>query len=134
MASISVLRSDELGGMTSTPNAHPGGFEALKAQRQEIAQVLNKNWIGKKRSLLASINEFRYWTPQQVTELFEIHLPPIVQGDAEESRTLYPLGPLYLPVPTDSRRWKHLAQKAAMIGALDVAALAASPLLLFAGK
>jgi hypothetical protein len=109
-------------------------YEVSRSRRQEVVQILKRNWIGKNKSLLASLNEFRHWTPQQVTELFDNNLPPIIKGDSEGARRLYPLGPLYRTLPTDSRRWKQLAGKVAMVGALDAVALATSPLLFFANK
>ena len=105
-----------------------------KPLRQQTAQILRVNYIGKNKALLASLNEFRHWSPQDVSDLFIQNLPPIVKGDAEGSRRLYPLGPLYRTLPNDSRRWKQLAAKSAMIGALDMMAVASSPLLLFANQ
>jgi hypothetical protein len=109
-------------------------YAALSAQRQEIVQILRRNWVGPRKSQLASLNEFRHWAPEQVIRLFEDNLPPVTEGSPDKGRKLYPLGPLYRPVPTDSRRWKQLAGKAAMVGALDALAIASSPLLMLASK
>lgn len=134
MALASGPRPNDLNTtVTDTTNPEPGYAEG-KARREQISQILRANYIGPRRSLLGSLNEFRHWTPQEVRDLFEKNLPPIVQGDADRSRKLYPLGPLYRSVPSDSKRWKDLATKAAMVGALDALAVPFSPLLLLASK
>ncbi|EXJ81493.1 hypothetical protein A1O3_07786 [Capronia epimyces CBS 606.96] len=120
-------------GITHTTTAE-ARFAEGRARRELISQIIRANYIGPQRSLLGSLNEFRHWSPQEVRNLFEQNLPPIKEGDAEGRRKLYPLGPLYRSIPSDSRRWKDLATKAAMVGVVDAFAVPFSPLLLLASK
>lgn len=97
--------------------------------RSQIKQLLTDNWVGPKRSLLASLNEFRHWSPEQVIELFNL-LPSIQNKD----RKLYPLGPEHQKIPTGSRRWLELGGKVAFLAAVDAIAVPFSPLLMLKPK
>ncbi|KAJ4504725.1 hypothetical protein HRR83_003146 [Exophiala dermatitidis] len=132
-------RPDEQGSISTTADStgNEAAWAAGKARRRQISQILRSNWIGAQRSLLGSLNEFRHWPPQEVRDLFDKHMPPIKEGNnnGDEARKLYPLGPLYRTVAQDSKtRWKGLAAKVAMVGAVDALAIPFSPLLLLASK
>ncbi|KAI9146828.1 hypothetical protein HJFPF1_13396 [Paramyrothecium foliicola] len=98
-----------------------------KAQVRErclkIEQVLRDNWIGPHRAQMCSINDFKYWQPSEVEALFKL-LPDI------KDRKLSPHGPESRPPPKGNQRWKELAMKTAMVGAVDAFAVAVSPLAL----
>ena len=106
--------------------AAPGTLE--NANQQRIQKLLRDNWVAPKRSLLGSLNEFFYWEPQQVSELFQL-LPPV-----PNDRKLYPLGPEHGSIPTGSQRWLELGQKVALLTAVDVISIPFSPLLMFRPK
>lgn len=122
----------ELGGkytsaMDQTPVYDAEEGAARTVERERIREVLKDNWVGPQRSLLASLNEFRYWGSGQVSALFGL-LPP------KSDRKLYPLGPQFRSLPTGSKRWRDLGLKVAMVGAVDALALAGSPFLLLASR
>lgn len=90
------------------------------ARHQEIEHLLIDNWVGAKRALLASLNEFRYWTVEEVEAVFAF-LPLI------EDRLLSPHGPHYRYAPIGLRRWGELAGKTALAGFASSAVVLASP-------
>ncbi|KAG5979459.1 hypothetical protein E4U55_005151 [Claviceps digitariae] len=92
-------------------------------RHSQIEKVLLDNWIGPHRALICAINEFKHWQVSEVEALFQL-LPPL------KDRKLSPHGPEFRNPPRGSQRWKELAMKSAMIGAVDVLAVAASPLAL----
>ena len=102
-----------------------------ESTRQHIKAVLIQNWVGSKRALLASLNEFRYWKTEQVSDLFRL-LPPT--GAAHGERKLYPLGPVFRPPPDGMRRWIELGGKILMLAAIDGLVLLFSPFFLLASK
>ncbi|KIW49109.1 hypothetical protein PV05_10820 [Exophiala xenobiotica] len=135
MTAIPQPRPDDLdSNITGTTDTTEPAWTAVSARRQEVSEILRQNYIGAQRSRLGSLNEFRHWTPQEVKDLFDQNMPPIVRGKSDGSRKLYPLGPIYRSIPTDSRRWKQLAAKTAMVGAVDALAIPFSPLLMLANK
>ncbi|OJD40038.1 monocarboxylate transporter [Diplodia corticola] len=89
---------------------------ASEHQRAAIRQILRANWVGPERAQQASLNEFRHWTPAQVSALFAApHFPPLAE------RKLYPLGPESRYPPHGARRWGELAASMAAVGVADVA-------------
>ncbi|KAL3470046.1 hypothetical protein BJX99DRAFT_264586 [Aspergillus californicus] len=97
--------------------------EEAVTRRNEIRQILRTNYAGPERAMQASLNEFRHWTPQNVSSLFK-DFPPL------PNRRLYPLGPESRYPPAGKRRWVELAAKVATLAVVDTIAVAASPLLL----
>ncbi|KAG6011669.1 hypothetical protein E4U43_008187 [Claviceps pusilla] len=95
-----------------------------RERRSQIEKVLLENWIGPHRSSVCAINEFKHWQVSEVEALFQL-LPAL------KDRKLSPHGPESRPPPRGNQRWKELAMKTAMIGAVDVLALAVSPLAVF---
>ncbi|KAL4739060.1 hypothetical protein BDV11DRAFT_215528 [Aspergillus similis] len=92
-------------------------------RRNEIRNILRANYVGPERAMQASLNEFRYWTPQDVASLFR-DFPPLPE------RRLYPLGPEARYPPPGRRRWAELAAKVATLAVVDTIAVATSPLAL----
>lgn len=95
----------------------------VRERRLQIEQVLRNNWIGPHRALMCSANEFKNWQPDEVEALFRL-LPDL------KERKLSPHGPGSRPPPTGAQHVKQFAMKIAMVGAVDVLALAVSPLAL----
>lgn len=98
--------------------------EQIRERRSQIQKVLRSNWIGPHRSHICAINEFKHWQVSEVEALFAL-LPPL------KDRKLSPHGPESRPPPRGNQRWKGLAMKTAMVGALDLVAVAVSPLAVF---
>ncbi|KAH0591662.1 hypothetical protein MHUMG1_10603 [Metarhizium humberi] len=88
-----------------------------------IEKMLRTNRIGPHRALICATNEFRHWQPSDVEALFKL-LPDL------KERKLSPHGPESRHVPRGNRRWKELAIKMAVLGAVDAVAIVASPLAL----
>ena len=92
----------------------------LRQRCLQNEQILRDNWIGAHRAHMCSINEFRHWQPSDVEALFKL-LPDL------KERKLSPHGPVTRPPPTGSQFTKEFALKVAVVGAVDVFAIAASP-------
>lgn len=97
--------------------------EVIRRRCLEVVQILRSNYVGAHRALICATNEFRHWQPSEVEALWKL-LPDL------ELRKLSPHGPESRHVPRGGRRWAELAMKTAVIGAVDAAALVASPLAL----
>ncbi|KAF9632063.1 hypothetical protein BFW01_g2925 [Lasiodiplodia theobromae] len=96
---------------------------ASQQQRSAIRQVLKTNRVDSSRSMQASLNEFRHWTPSEVSALFASDDYP-----ALKDRKLCPLGPEMRYPPPGARRWGELAAKMAVVGVADAALFATSRL------
>lgn len=64
----------------------PESRAVANVRRDEIERILKENWIGPRRNLLLSLNEFRHWDLEEVHSVFSLVL-------TTRERLLSPLGP-----------------------------------------
>ncbi|KAJ4334523.1 hypothetical protein N0V95_009149 [Ascochyta clinopodiicola] len=97
--------------------------QADTKRRTCIEEILKSNYVGPVRALQASLNEFCHWSADEVTALF-CEFPPL------PGRVLYPMGPESRYPPTGGKRWIEAAGAVALLGVVDVLAVATSPFIL----
>jgi len=101
----------------------PESRAVANVRRDEIERILEENWIGSRRSLLVSLNEFRHWDLEEVQSVFSLLL-------TTTERLLSPLGPGARYPPPGVKRWKYMGMKVAIIAAVNTIVLLCSPILL----
>jgi len=100
----------------------PESRAVANVRRDEIERILKENWIGPRRNLLLSLNEFRHWDLEEVHSVFS----PVL---TTRERLLSPLGPGARYPPPWVKRWKYMRTKIAIIAAVNTIVLLCSPML-----